>query len=231
MTLPRRALGRRRRVRSDAASAQRYRNCERVFCIGFNKTGTTSLARALRDLGYRVGDQRRAERLVDAWAVRDFRPIVRYCRTAEAFQEVPFSIPYTYQAMDMAFPGSRFILSVRDDEDEWYRSLTRFHAKMFGGGRLPTREQLEAARYCEPGWMWKVNRLRWSSPEDDPYHEGMLKESYRRHIHEARRYFEHRDDLLVINVAEPGAYLEMCRFLGREPRYESFPWENRTAPA
>lgn len=29
----------------------------KVFCIGRNKTGTTSLGKVLEDLGYRLGDQ------------------------------------------------------------------------------------------------------------------------------------------------------------------------------
>ena len=36
-------------------------DAEKVFCIGFGRTGTTSLERALRDLGYRLGDQRQGE--------------------------------------------------------------------------------------------------------------------------------------------------------------------------
>lgn len=228
LTAAKHAVRRLRRDLSDLVRFVRYRDSQRVFCVGFNKTGTTSLARALRDLGFCVGDQRRAERLIDAWAVRDFRPIIRYCRGAEAFQDIPFSLPYTFQALDMAFPGSRFVLSVRDSADQWYRSLTRFHAKMFGGGMPPIRGQLESASYCEKGWIWKVNRLRWPTPEDDPYNEAILKGSYLSHIQDVREYFKNRGDLLVINVAEPGSYREMCQFLGRDPLYESFPWENQT---
>ena len=48
----------------------------KVFCIGRNKTGTTSVERALQDMGYRLGNQRAGELLLEDWARRDFRRIV-----------------------------------------------------------------------------------------------------------------------------------------------------------
>lgn len=90
---------------------------EKIFCIGRNKTGTTSLKTALSDLGYRIGNQHRAEQLITHYRDREWKPIVEYCYTADAFQDVPFSLPFTYVVMDRAFPGSKFILSVRDPDD------------------------------------------------------------------------------------------------------------------
>lgn len=106
----------------------------KIFCIGKNKTGTTSLKAAMAELQYRVGVQRDAELLIHDWAIRDFRRIVRYCRSAEFFQDVPFSYPYTFIAMDQAFKGSKFILTVRDNPEQWYNSLVKFHSKLFGEG-------------------------------------------------------------------------------------------------
>ena len=105
----------------------RFRFEPKIFCIGRNKTGTTSLKRALKDLDYSVGNQADAELLIHEYAQRNFRSIVEYCHTAQAFQDIPFSLPYTYIVLDHAFPGSKFILSIRKDEDERYQSLIRFH--------------------------------------------------------------------------------------------------------
>ena len=51
---------------------------EKVFCIGFPKTGTTSLEKALKDLGYRLGDQHQGELLVAAYAARNFKAIIDF---------------------------------------------------------------------------------------------------------------------------------------------------------
>jgi hypothetical protein len=85
---------------------------EKIFVIGRNKTGTTSLGHALYSMGFRIGHQPTAELLLEDWAKRNFRSIIDYCKTANAFQDVPFSLDYTYQALNHAFPGSKFILSV-----------------------------------------------------------------------------------------------------------------------
>ena len=81
----------------------------KVFCIGRNKTGTTSIEAALQGFGLRMGLQARGEMLKGDWAKRDFARIVALCRTADAFQDVPFSNADTFRAVDAAYPGSRFI--------------------------------------------------------------------------------------------------------------------------
>jgi hypothetical protein len=56
-----------------------------------------------------------------------------------------------------------------------------------------------------------------------------LKEHYLRHNEQITTYFKFRNDLLVINLKDPGSYRRFCTFLGAEPICESFPWLNRTS--
>ena len=202
----------------------------KVFCVGGNKTGTSSMARALTEMGLVMGVQSLAERLVPDWARRDFRRLFLYCRTAQAFQDVPFSLPFTFQALDQRFPGSRFILTIRHSPAEWYDSLVRFHAAMFGGGKTPSLDDLRAARYVRPGYLHECNRLLHDTPESDPYNREVLMASYAAHNRAVIEYFRHRPgDLLVLNVAEADAYPKLCAFLGRPVVARPFPWVNRTA--
>ena len=60
-------------------------NKQKVFCIGLNKTGTTSLEKAMKDFGFLVGDQRQGELLFRDWVKRDFKRLVKYCKTAVFF--------------------------------------------------------------------------------------------------------------------------------------------------
>ncbi|MCB1230178.1 MAG: hypothetical protein KDN19_07930, partial [Verrucomicrobiae bacterium] len=90
----------------------------KIFCIGLNKTGTTSLHDVFEQFGFSVGEIRRGERLIEQWAVRDFAPIIDFCHTAEAFRDCPFSLPFTYAALDAAFPNAKFILSIRDSAEQ-----------------------------------------------------------------------------------------------------------------
>jgi hypothetical protein len=202
----------------------------KVFCVGMNKTGTTSLREMLERFGYTVGSQPRGERLLDAWLERDFTAIVRFCRTADAFQDIPFSLDYTYQALDAAYPGSRFVLSVRDSPRQWFASLCRFHAKVLGTVGTPTERDLRAATYREPGWLWKASIAMFGVDGSDLYDEERYVRRYEAHNDAIVNYFADRpDDLLVLNLADGDAPLALAGFLGLDPPDWRTPWLNRTA--
>jgi len=201
----------------------------KVFGIGRNKTGTTSLTHAMAELGYRVGNQRQGELLMKSWAKRDFRRIAHYCRTAQFFQDIPFSLPFTFQAMDLYYSGSKFILTIRDAE-AWHDSMVRFH-------RLPSvhaqkalsLEALKEATYCYRGFAYDTKVLVYELPGDDPYDKETLISHYDYHNRMVRDYFRHRpDDLLVLDVSENNAYYKLCDFLGVARRSSRFPWENKS---
>jgi hypothetical protein len=201
----------------------------KVFCIGFNKTGTTSVRVAFEQLGYRVGNQAVAEAFITDWACRDFSRIIDYCNTADAFQDIPFSLPDTFQSLDTAFPGSKFVLTVRTNAELWCRSLTTFHAKVFGGGKIPTEKDLAHATYRFQGWALLAMRAIAAFPDGDPYNKECLVQAYESHNARVQEYFRHRPaDLLTIDVAAEGAYQRFCDFLGKPPQGRVFPWEQRS---
>lgn len=203
---------------------------QKIFCIGLNKTGTTSLKKEMELQGYIVGNQRQAEYLIDDWAKRDFRRITKYCRAAQFFQDVPFSVPYTFIIMDQAFPSSKFILTVRDDAQQWYNSLIRFYGKLWGNGHIPpSAEDLKNATYISQGRPYHIKKLVHNVTDDDLYNKDALLDYYNTHNKNVKDYFRHRKkDLLVINLRDDNSYSRFCEFLGIEQKKEAFPWENKT---
>lgn len=208
----------------------RLRNKTKYFCIGNNKTGTTSLEKAFNDLGFMVGNQRKAELLVEDYFNNDFKRIINYCKTAEVFQDIPFGMPDTYKFLDDAYPNSKFILTIRDDAEQWYNSITKFHAKLFGAGKTPTWDDLKNAKYVYQGWMYEVMSKRYNLSElDNPYSKEKLIFQYEKYNQEVINYFINRPkDLLVINLSDKDAYAKFCEFIGVESKGNSFPWENKT---
>jgi hypothetical protein len=202
----------------------------KIFCIGMNKTGTTSLATAMEDLGFPMGNQYEAEYFLKDWEKRDFRRIISHCRHAQFFQDVPFSMPETYKVLDQHFPGSKFILTVRDSPEQWYNSLVSFHTKFWSPDSLPPRrEHLEVVDRRYEGWAWDLVRLSYRTTEADLYNQKQLTEQYTHYIQEVEGYFQDRpNDLLILNVAADDAYEQLCAFLGLPVRQKSFPWKNRT---
>lgn len=203
---------------------------DKVFCVGLNKTGTTSMTEFFRALGYSVGDQRAGELLVEAWSVRNFEPIISLARTADFFQDIPFSCPYTYQTMDLAFRNAKFILTVRDDAEQWYNSLVRFHTKVVGWKRTPTAADLRDCLYCYKGWMYQTMTMIFNVSDNAPYERENLIRFYQRYNAGVMEYFRSRPNtLLVVNLAESNAAKRILDFLGADYDGQEIPHLNSSS--
>jgi hypothetical protein len=223
-------LGRFRQIYQNYLTRRFVKNRTKYFCIGRNKTGTTSLKVAFQELGFIVGNQRQAELLANDYFNGNFQPIISYCNKAEVFQDVPFSWPDTYKILDKAYPNSKFILSVRDSSEQWYQSMINFQSKLFGKGTLPSLKDLKEVDYVYKGWSWNNKVKMFGLKEDDnPYDKEMLINHYEKHNNDVKTYFKDRpNDLLVINVSEIGAYQKLCSFIGISSENKDFPWVNKT---
>src|SRR5437016_2770727 len=91
----------------------------KVFGIGLNKTGTTTLTECLKQFGYRHLSCRRdllialrEGRLDDIFAVID-----QY----ESFEDWPY--PLMYQELHARYPDAFFILTTRTSPKVWIESL------------------------------------------------------------------------------------------------------------
>jgi hypothetical protein len=202
----------------------------KIFCIGRNKTGTTSLKKAFEDLGFIVGEQLEAEIIADKFFFKgDFQPIIKYCKTAQVFQDVPFSWPKTYKYLDEAYPNSKFILTIRDDADQWYQSIVSYHSKLFSSNKhAPTTKDLKNASYVKKGFMYNTVKLH-GTPDSDPYNKDIMVKHYERYNREVIEYFKDRpEDLLILNISTVGSYSKFIDFLEVSSTERDFPWENKT---
>lgn len=173
----------------------------KVFCIGFQKTGTTTMEDALKILGYRVTGSSGTK---DPDIVKNMDSMVRKLSFKyDAFQDNPW--PIVYRQMDELHPGSRFILTVRD-EDKWYSSMVRH----FGSHGSPMREFLYGAGAGGPIG-----------------NEALYKDRLRRHNREVEEYFKDRpQDLLVMDLTRDGSWETICPFLAEPVPPQPFPHSN-----
>ncbi len=206
-----------------------FRKKTKVFCIGQNKTGTTTVEAVLKSLGYKMGNQAKAESLIYEWSKRDFKNIIKLCKTADAFQDIPFSNDFTFVALDCAFPGSKFILTIRNDKDEWFESLTRFHTKIVGKDRLPTADDLKEFNYRYKGFLWDAQTLKYGIDERTLYDYNIYTnyyENYNKRIHE---YFKYKmENLLVLNLSDKDAMEKLYTFLGIKYNGQKLPHLNKS---
>lgn len=219
-----------KKIKSKNINPITLKNKTKIFCIGFGKTGTTSLSHALKEMGFLMGNQAKAEVLIDEYKKRNFNPIYNYCKTAEAFQDAPFSLPFLFIGLDQKFPNSKFILSERSSGEEWYNSLVKFHTKKFStSDNIPTKKDLINASYRYKGFIYDSIKITYDTADHDLYNKDKLIKIYEEHNQSVKDYFRYRkEDLLVMNVADGNSYERLCRFLDKDINRTTFPWKNKT---
>lgn len=186
----------------------------KIFCIGFGKTGTTSLGKVLKDMGFSLGNQAVGEMLLRDYAEKRYDNIINYFHTANAFQDCPSSLPGIYRIQDKEFTNSKFIISVRNSDQQWYESLSRFHTRVFSSSDdLPSIEDLKNANYRYKSWALYSHQTIYNVPKVPLFDPTHYKRIYCKHLEDVEDYFAGRDNLLKINLEEKDSLKKLCEFL------------------
>jgi hypothetical protein len=176
----------------------------KVFGIGLQKTGTTSLGMALAQLGFRHRTFTQAMVLCVCEGLLD--PVFAFVDLFDSFDDLPW--PLIYRQLDARYPESKFILTTRRDSRTWLRSMKQ-HALVMG----PKEHRKIAYGAAMPFG-----------------HETEYVARYERHNAEVREYFRDRpDDLLEVCWETGSGWSEVCEFLGKPIPATPFPHENRGA--
>ena len=124
------------------------RNAKKVFAIGENKSGTTSLHRIFQDFGYR------------SYHGTKWRDTSRtgFYRLYDGFCD---GIPDDFRELDRLFPNARFILQVRA-LDAWIDS------------RLEHIRRLPPGKKRHPLWTIKESSIRAWTVQRNAYHIDVL---------------------------------------------------------
>ncbi len=102
----------------------------KVFCIGFNKTGTTSLGKAFEMLGYRNSTFNR--KVWRQYYLKDkIVPVLRYTAKFDSLDDLPWLQKDMIPLLDRVFPNSKFVYLTRE-EAAWKKSYTDWRYKVFG---------------------------------------------------------------------------------------------------
>lgn len=164
----------------------------RVFGIGFQKTGTTSLGQIFKALNYDVSDYHDFRHLAGrddlTWAEVEALALELAGR-ADAVKDTPW--PLLFRELDAAFPGARFIHVTRD-ADAW----------------------LKSALHDFRDYPNAIHRLIYGS--DGPLgHEDIWRMRYEAHNRDVADYFADRPgDYLHIRLEDGVTFEKICGFLG-----------------
>ena len=178
----------------------------KVFGVGLSKTGTTSLARALEILGYRVKDCLGITKYLKG----DISSIDKTAlESYDALTDTP--IPNFYQELDKEYPGSKFILTVRD-MDGWLKSCKKQFNQKLAEKRSDAANQLFLDLY---GTV--------------TFDEEKFRYGYKKFTESVLEYFKDRPgDLLVIDISKGEGWEKLCPFLNKPKQNTIFPKSNVT---
>jgi SAM-dependent methyltransferase len=174
-----------------------------VFCLGLTKTATSTLAEALGMLGircYHWGGPPAWKAVVDALRAGELLT-ARLPDGWGAYADIG-SLLSRYRLLDLQYPGSRFILTMRD-EDAWINSRRR-HVERNQQAHAAGRYHGTKLELDEDGW-----RAQW-----------------RGHVEGVREYFAGRDDLLELDLTRQPRWDELASFLGVDAPEAPFPAAN-----
>lgn len=173
----------------------------RIFGIGMHKTATTSLHAALKILGYDSEHWKSAH-----WAKAIWEEMTASGRSLTLEQSYALSdLPITllYEQLDKAYPGSKFILTVRDAA-RWLESV-RNHWSF-------EHNKFRGAWSTDP-FTHRVHKLLYGQKTFDAE---IFSARYRKHNSDVLWYFRHRPkDFLVMDMDAGAGWPQLCRFLGR----------------
>ncbi|MEJ8569662.1 sulfotransferase family protein [Wenzhouxiangellaceae bacterium CH-27] len=181
----------------------------RVFCLGMNKTGTSTLKRCFKELGYRPiaspGTYSRAEiaRVNHFYKYKNYEDMLQLAERFQAFEDRPWNMWRMYRELHERFPDSRFILTFREPES-WWRSVEQW---------ITVTKPESLARY--------QLHLRVLRPDRNAFID-----SYLRYNEEVRSYFGDSGILLPLNVEAGADWAQLCDFLGKPIPEAPFPHAN-----
>ena len=168
----------------------------KIFGIGLSKTGTTSLAKALEELGYKTKDWPHLPNLYEEINNHD-------ALTDE-------TISFNFKKLDRKFPNSKFILTIREI-DSWIISYKK------------QLEHIKKKRELKK-WEKKIMKKLYGSIsfKKTIFIETYNKHIHNVKNYFKNRTI----DLLIINIIAGEGYEKLCPFLRKKILGEVFPHKN-----
>ena len=195
----------------------------KIICAGVGKTGTKSIAKALRHLGLTVFDWEEQtfdfqDHWVDVFQNGAQLDVKRVYQHADAVVDAPGS--FFWEEILEAYPDSKVILSERE-EDSWLKSLVN---------HIQVIEAVKSRRFLcvlsptsRKGLFVLYSVLNAFLGTANPKSACILRKRYRAHNHRVKSLVP-PEKLLVYNVKQ--GWKPLCDFLGCEVPTVAFPHEN-----
>lgn len=182
----------------------------RVFCIGMNKTGTSTMNHCFKLLNLTPVASPTSyspevrKQIRHFYKHKDYNQMLDLAKNYKAFEDRPWNMWTMYRHLHTRFPDSLFILTIRDPES-WWRSTERW---------ITVTKPEVLARY--------QLHLRVHQPSKES-----MTDSYLRYNREVEAYFADTGQLLLMDIEQGDGWEKLCGFLDVPIPEEAFPHANR----
>jgi hypothetical protein len=119
-----------------------------------------------------------------------------------------------FQYLDLMYPGSKFILTLRRNVDEWLDSCEWLFENHVS--KVKDEHQVEFVR--------KIHKVLYGGEDFD---RGRFRQAYFQHVDRVLKHFKGRDkDLLVMDITSGDGWDKLCPFLNVVTPGIQFPYRN-----
>jgi hypothetical protein len=193
----------------------------KVFGIGLSRTGSMSLTEALTILGFRAlhfpADPVTQREYFEFFANPSDTLRLSLLDRYDALTDNPVSC--VYRQLDKAYPGSKFIWTIRDKES-WLRSCELWWERSV----VPFMEHAAPLQ----AFMALAGTQTYGTAY---YDAGLFSAAYDAHMAQVPAYFRDRDrDLLTLNICAGEGWPELASFFGTAAPEIPFPHRNELLP-
>lgn len=181
------------------------RPAKKVFIIGFHKTGTSSLGKALQILGYKVCGSLKISNRITEKNYKVYKSLLideaqENLKKYNAFQDTPWFL--LYKELHSTFPDAYFILTKRN-ENTWIKSIN----KHFGDKYYPHHTNIYGTLDSIKNKEIYINR-------------------YREHNEKVEKYFVNNEKFLELDIKD-FSWDVLCDFLNLKVPNCNFPHANK----
>ena len=181
---------------------------DKVFGIGLNKTGTTSLKKAFVRLGFNHLERR--PRLFKLWRNRRFEPIFEHAEEYESFEDWPWPLMVA-ELLEYYGDRARFVMTRRTSANAWVESLKR-HAERTNPVQNPRK-----------------HIFGYDYPHGREAEHMAIYDRHQAHVAALFKGCEHQ--LCTLCWEDGDGWPELCEFLDRPVPSGAFPRANRSVDA
>ncbi|KKM25642.1 hypothetical protein LCGC14_1592960 [marine sediment metagenome] len=189
----------------------------KIFGIGLPRTGTSSLSKALRMLGFDVKHSAGRFQMYRYMTNPNKRHLPRYTLNFldrgkeggfQGLTDTPANL--LYKDLNLVYPNSKFILTIRKDNEAWHKSC-EYHY-----GHHDPKNRGDTLRYFRTKLFGSLK-----------YDHDCFQRVYEKHDQEVVDYFKDKDNLLIMDITSGDYWETLCPFLGVAIPDKDFPWKHQ----